>query len=293
MSDEVKRRPLGLGRGLSALLGDVPSAASAAPEGQLREIPVAWIHRNPNQPRRHFDEASLDELAESIRRHGLLQPITVTPMGGDSYAIIAGERRWRAAQRARLDTIPVVVREVDQQERLELSLIENIQRAELNAFEEGDAFNELMGQHDLTQEEVAEAVKKSRSHVANLSRLSLQTEKPVRDLVISGLLSMGHARALLGYPADRALELANEAIAKKWSVRQLENVGKNARNAAKGNGAAKPVDADVQQLERQLSDMLGLKVTIEGGVEGGTVAVKYATLDQLDMICQRLSGERI
>jgi ParB family chromosome partitioning protein len=289
MADE-KRRPLGLGRGLSALLGDVPSATPAA-QGQLRDIPVAWIHRNPTQPRRHFDETSLDELAESIRRHGLLQPITVTPMGGDAYAIIAGERRWRAAQRARLDTIPVVIREVEQQERLELSLIENIQRAELNAFEEGDAFNELMSQHGLTQEQVAESVKKSRSHVANLSRVASQTEQPVRDLVISGLLSMGHARALLGHP--NALELANEAIAKRWNVRQIENVTKNGRNAVKTGKPAKPADADVEQLERQLSDVLGLKVTIEGGVEGGAVTVKYATLDQLDMICQRLTGERI
>lgn len=290
---EEKRRPLGLGRGLSALLGDVPAATPPSGEGQLRDIPVAWLHRNPSQPRRHFDEASLDELAESIRRHGLLQPITVTSMGGDAYAIIAGERRWRAAQRARLDTIPVVVRDVDLQERLELSLIENIQRAELNAFEEGDAFNELMSQHGLTQEEVAEAVKKSRSHVANLSRVASQTEQPVRDLVIAGKLSMGHARALLGYPAERALELANEAIAKGWNVRQIENVGKNARSAAKNGKSSKAIDADVAQLERHLSEMLGLKVTIDGGAEGGAVSVKYATLDQLDMICQRLSGERI
>jgi ParB family chromosome partitioning protein len=288
---EEKRRPLGLGRGLSALLGDAPAVTSAAPDGQLREIPVAWIHRNPGQPRRHFDEASLDELAESICRHGLLQPITVTPMGGDAYAIIAGERRWRAAQRARLDTIPVVIREVDQQERLELSLIENIQRAELNAFEEGDAFNELIDHHGLTQEQVAEAVKKSRSHVANLSRVAAQTEQPVRELVIAGKLSMGHARALLGHPD--ALALANEAITKGWSVRQVENVAKNGRAAAKNGKPIKAIDADVAQLERQLSDMLGLKVTIDGGVEGGAVTVKYATLDQLDMICQRLSGERI
>lgn len=290
MSDEVKRRPLGLGRGLSALLGEAQPAAGA-PEGQLRDIPVAWIHRNPDQPRRHFDENSLDELAESIRRHGLLQPITVTPMGGDAYAIVAGERRWRAAQRARLDTIPVVIREVQRQEGVELSLIENIQREQLNAFEEGDAFSTLMSQHGLTQEDVATAVKKSRSHVANLSRLADQTEQPVRDLVIAGKLSMGHARALLGRPD--ALAVANEAIAKGWSVRQVENIAKNGRNAAKKGGKATATDADVQQLERHLSDVLGLKVTIDGGVEGGCVSVKYATLDQLDMICQRLSGERI
>ena len=288
MSDE-KRRPLGLGRGLSALLGEAPAAG--APQGQLRDIPVAWIHRNPDQPRRHFDEAALDELAESIRRHGLLQPITVTPLGGDAYAIVAGERRWRAVQRARLDTIPVVIREVEQQERVELSLIENIQREQLNAFEEGDAFNMLMSQHGLTQEDVATAVKKSRSHVANLARLADQTEQPVRALVIAGKLSMGHARALLGRPD--ALSLANEAIAKGWSVRQIENVSKNGRDAAKRGSKANVVDADVQQLERQLSDVLGLKVSIEGGAEGGAVTVKYATLDQLDMICQRLSGERI
>ena len=290
MSDEVKRRPLGLGRGLSALLGEA-QPASGTPEGQLREIPVAWIHRNPDQPRRHFDDASLEELAESIRRHGLLQPITVRPMGGDAYAIIAGERRWRAAQRARLDTIPVVVREVAQQERLELSLIENIQREQLNPFEEGDAYNELMSQHGLTQEQVAEAVKKSRSYVANLARTAAQTETPIRELVVAGKLSMGHARALLGRPD--AVELANQAIAKGWSVRQIENVTKNGRNSSKTGLKDRPVDADVAQLERQLSDVLGLKVAIEGGPEGGAVTVSYATLDQLDMICQRLSGERI
>ena len=291
MADE-KRRPLGLGRGLSALLGEV-QPASGTPEGQLRDIPVAWIHRNPDQPRRHFDEASLVELAESIRRHGLLQPIIVTPMGGDDYAIVAGERRWRAAQRARLDTIPVVVRDVERTERAEIALIENIQREQLNAFEEGDAFSVLMSQHGMTQEDVATAVKKSRSHVANLSRLADQTEQPIRDLVISGKLSMGHARALLGRPADSALALANEAIAKGWSVRQIENVAKNGRNAAKKGSKVIEADADVQQLERQLSDVLGLKVSIDGGIEGGTVTVKYATLEQLDMICQRLSGERI
>lgn len=290
MTEDVKRRPLGLGRGLSALLGEA-QPATGAPEGQLRDIPVAWIQRNPDQPRRHFDEASLDELAESIRRHGLLQPITVTPMGGDAYAIVAGERRWRAAQRARLDTIPVVIREVEQQERVELSLIENIQREQLNAFEEGDAFNTLMSQHGLTQEQVAAAVKKSRSHVANLSRIADQTEQPVRDLVIAGKLSMGHARALLAHP--NALELATEAVARGWSVRQVENVTKNGRNGGKTGARASKIDADVQQLERHLSDVLGLKVSIEGGVEGGAVTVKYATLDQLDMICQRLSGERI
>lgn len=289
MSDE-KRRPLALGRGLSALLGEA-QPVGGAPEGQLRDIPVAWIHRNPDQPRRHFDEAALEELAESIRRHGLLQPITVTPMGGDAYAIVAGERRWRAAQRARLDTIPVVVREVERQERLELSLIENIQREQLNPFEEGDAYNELMGQHGLTQEQVADAVKKSRSHVANLARTAHATEQPVRELVITGKLSMGHARALLGRPD--AIDLANEAVAKGWSVRQIEKIAKYGRNAAQPGAKAVQPDADVAQLERQLSDVLGLNVAIESGPEGGAVTVKYATLDQLDMICQRLSGERI
>ena len=289
MSDE-KRRPLALGRGLSALLGEA-QPAGGAPEGNLRDIPVAWIHRNPDQPRRHFDEASLEELAESIRRHGLLQPITVTPMGGDAYAIVAGERRWRAAQRARLDTIPVVVREVERQERLELSLIENIQREQLNPFEEGDAYNELMSKHGLTQEQVAEAVKKSRSHIANLARTAHATEQPVRDLVIAGKLSMGHARALVGRPD--ATDLASEAVAKGWSVRQVEKIAKYGRNASRPGSKIVQPDADVAQLERQLSDVLGLNVTIEGGSHGGAVTVRYATLDQLDMICQRLSGERI
>ncbi|CAM3074684.1 Chromosome partitioning protein ParB [Sphingomonas antarctica] len=289
MPDE-KRRPMGLGRGLSALLGEA-QPAGGTPEGQLREIPVAWIHRNPDQPRRHFDDAALEELAESIRRHGLLQPITVSPMGGDAYAIVAGERRWRAAQRARLDTIPVMVRDVERAEGMELALIENIQREQLNAFEEGDAYNYLMSQHGLTQEQVAEAVKKSRSHVANLGRVADQTEGPVRELVIAGKLSMGHARALLGRPD--AADLANEAIAKGWSVRQIEKIVKDGRNGGKPTSRTAPVDADVAQLERQLSDVLGLNVSIDSGADGGAVTVRYATLDQLDMICQRLSGERI
>jgi ParB family chromosome partitioning protein len=300
MSDGGKRaRPGGLGRGLSALLGEMASEAPVAPgnEGKVptgvRMLPVSALTPHPDQPRRHFDEALLDELAASIASRGLIQPIVVRPHGHD-YQIVAGERRWRAAQRARLHEVPVVVRDFDDAQTLEIALIENIQRQDLNAIEEAQAYQRLAGDYGHTQEALAKIVHKSRSHVANLLRL-LELPAAVQDRVTDGSLSMGHARALLG---SRDVEmLAEQVVARGLSVRETEKLSKGAKPERAGGTrerapAAAP-DADIAALERQLSDLLGLNVRVAHSEEGGTITLTYSTLDQLDMVCQRLTGDTI
>lgn len=288
-----RRRPTGLGRGLSSLLGEVAQEApvsGSATRGSIQMLAIATIEPNPDQPRRHFAEEALAELAESIRTRGLIQPIVVRPHEG-RYQIVAGERRWRAAQRARLHEIPVIVREFDDAETLEIALVENIQRQELNAIEEAEAYSRLVADYGHTQEALGKLVGKSRSHIANLLRLlDLPTE--VRDLVATGDLTMGHARALLG--ATDPIALAGEVIRGDMSVRETEKLvrGRRPRRVGSkvGDGDA---NADIAALERQLGDMLGLSVSIAHKGTGGTVALSYSTLDQLDMICQRLTGEQI
>lgn len=284
-------RPSGLGRGLSALLGDA-QLGDGASASAIRDIPVAHINPNPDQPRRHFDDAALDELAESIASHGVMQPITVREYAG-FYQIIAGERRWRAAQRAQLHAIPAIVRAADDGETLEFALIENIQREQLNAIEEGEAYRRLIDEFGHSAEELGKLVHKSRSHIANSMRL-LELSAVVKRLVAEGRLSMGHARALLGVPDADAF--AERAAREAMSVRQVERLARAAKRADRPeqqSRTAKPADADVAMLERQLADILGLKVAIAHDGTGGRVTLNYATLDQLDMICQRLSGERI
>jgi ParB family chromosome partitioning protein len=284
----------GLGKGLSALLGDTVRAAppaAAAPVGTgVREVEVARIKPNPDQPRVHFDAASLDELAQSIGERGVLQPILLRP-DGDDFQIIAGERRWRAAQRARLHTIPAIVREIDASTTAELALIENVQREDLNAIEEADGYRQLMARHGHTQEALARIVHKSRSHVANLLRLA-DLPEPVRQALMRGDISMGHARAVAASPDPEGL--TREIVAKGLSVRQAEA---RAKRAKRGPGELVLVDrkpdADLAALERQLGDMLGLKVDVAHKGKGGAVTLHYSSLDQLDMICQRLSGEPI
>ena len=293
MSDPIaaKRRAPALGRGLSALLGDSDVDRGPASDG-VREISIADISPDPDQPRRFFDSEALDELAASITTRGVLQPIVVRPLG-DKYRIVAGERRWRAAQRAQLHQIPAIIREFDDAATLEVALIENIQRADLNAIEEGEAYKRLIGQFGHSQEALGKIVHKSRSHVANLMRL-LDLPAPVRAMVADGRLSMGHARALLG--ADDAVLLAQEVIAKNLSVRDVEKLVKRGKRPAptEYKSMTGPVpDADIAMLERQLGDLLGLKVGITHKSGAGSVILNYATLDQLDMICQRLSGEKI
>ena len=287
----------GLGRGLSALLGEAPRPEPEAGgrRDSVREVEVGRIRPNPSQPRQHFDEEALAELTESIRQHGVLQPVLLRP-AGDGFELIAGERRWRAAQRAQLHVIPALVREHDDSGSAELALIENVQREDLNAIEEAHGYQALIGRFGHTQDNVAKLVGKSRSHVANLLRL-LDLPEAVRLMLLRGDISMGHARAVATSPEPEVL--AREIADKGLSVRQAEDLAKRVRPGA-GRDIARavarnqrPVDADLVSLERQLSDMLGLKVEVKHKGKGGTVALSYSSLDQLDMICQRLSGEPI
>jgi ParB family transcriptional regulator, chromosome partitioning protein len=291
----LRRKAPALGRGLSALLGDAaPAQAADGGDTGIRLIAVADITPHPDQPRRHFDQASLGELAASIAQHGVLQPIVVRP-AGSRFQIVAGERRWRASQQAQIHEIPCIIRNFDEGDTLEIALIENIQRADLNAIEEGEAYARLSQHFGHSQDAIAKRVHKSRSHVANLMRL-LDLPATVRAMVAEGRLSMGHARALLG--VDGAEALAAEALAKGWSVRETEAAAKRAKQPAKieyksMDGPVRDANADVALLERQLGDLLGLKIAIHNKGTAGSVTLHYATLDQLDLICQRLSGEKI
>jgi ParB family transcriptional regulator, chromosome partitioning protein len=293
----------GLGRGLQALLGE-QAAVPAAPAGEaaparsgggVREIEIGRIRPNPEQPRVQFKEETIDELTDSIAERGILQPILLRPHG-DGFEIVAGERRWRAAQRARLHTIPAIVREIDDSTAAEIALIENVQREDLNAIEEAEGYRQLIERHGHTQENIAKLVHKSRSHVANLLRL-LDLPDFVRQSLLRGDISMGHARAVATATDPEAL--TKEVIAKGLSVRQAEERARSAKSAAGADPAransrsAKSLDADVVALERQLGDTLGLKVAIANNGSKGTVTLHYSSLDQLDMVCQRLSGEPI
>ena len=286
----------GLGMGLSALLGDNARPAAGSPEaaespGGVREIELSRIRPNPNQPRQQFTDESIAELADSIAQRGVLQPILLRPTD-DGFEIVAGERRWRAAQRARLHKIPAIVREVDASTTAELALIENIQREDLNAIEEAEGYRQLIERYGHTQEDVAKIVHKSRSHVANLLRLfGLPNE--VRQSLTRGDISMGHARAVATASDPEAL--TRDIVAKGLSVRQAEERAKRSKAPA-GELVLKKertVDADLAALERQLGDMIGLKVQVTHKGQGGTVTLFYSSLEQLDMVCQRLSGEPI
>ena len=294
MSDEApRRRQSGLGRGLSSLLGEVAQESSVGGEasrGDIRQIPVASIEPHPDQPRRIFQEEALAELAQSIQARGVIQPIIVRPHG-HRFQVVAGERRWRAAQKARLHEIPAIVRDFTESETLEIALIENIQRQDLNAIEEAQAYRRLLEEYGHTQEALGRVVHKSRSHVANLLRL-LDLPKDVQDMVCSGTLSMGHARALV--TAQDPAGLAEEVVRRGLSVRETEKLardGKPTRQRPLPIGY-KGASADIAALERQLGDMIGLKVSIKHTPKGGAVTLAYASLDQLDMICQRLSGDK-
>lgn len=300
MSELGKRRG-GLGRGLNALLGDIareePITGDRDTSPGVRMLPVSAMAPHPDQPRRRFDDAALEELAASIAARGVIQPIVVRPHGRE-YQIVAGERRWRAAQRARLTEVPVVVRRFDDAETLEIALVENIQRQDLNAIEEAQAYQRLSGEYGHTQEALAKIVHKSRSHVANLLRL-LELPEGVQAMVVEGALSMGHARALLG--SRDVEELAREVASRGLSVRETEKLVRGAKGGDRpprpaGGGPQGPTpaaDGDVAALENQLADLLGLAVRIAHGENGGTLTLGYATLDQLDMVCQRLTGEGI
>jgi ParB family chromosome partitioning protein len=287
----------GLGMGLQALLGESSARSKESVDldtsaaGGVREIEIARIRPNPDQPRSQFGDEGLDELAASIAERGVLQPILVRP-DGEGFMIIAGERRWRAAQKAQIHAIPAIVRDIGDAELAEVALIENIQREDLNAIEEAEAYRLLLERHGHTQDGLAKIVHKSRSHVANLLRL-LDLPEFVRQSLLRGDISMGHARAVAA--ATDPEELVRAIIVKGWSVRQAEQAARaeKAPRTSSPRAVAAPVDADLAALERQLSEILGLRVEVSHKGEGGIVRLTYSTLDQLDMICQRLSGEPI
>lgn len=311
----VKAAPLAkrpaLGRGLGALLGETRReeavsrisvsapgpAIGMTPQSGLAMLAVASIEPHPDQPRRHFDEEALEELARSIKARGVIQPVVVRPYGDGRYQLVAGERRWRAAQRARLHEIPAIVRQLDDREVTALALIENLQREDLNPVEEARAYQRLSEQDGLTQQEIATFVDKSRSHVANLMRL-LGLPSEVLDMVERNSLSMGHARALTVLPDP--VSLARETIAKGLSVRDVERLAKRAlRPDASPRRARAERDpassADIAAVQAHLEEFLGLKVTIQADADPrtGSVTIRYKTLDQLDLICQRLTGGAI
>jgi ParB family chromosome partitioning protein len=284
----------GLGRGLSALLGEAEEGVvtgqpgAPAPEG-VREIPIELIHRNPGQPRQVFDEIEIQELTASIREKGLLQPILVrpSPHGRGEYEIVAGERRWRAAQGAGLTAIPALVKALEDDKALEIAIIENVQRADLNAMEEARAYRSLMDRFGYTQDQAAAAVSKSRSHVANTLRL-MQLPEAVQLHLLHGRLTAGHARAIL--TATDPAALAEVIVEKGLSVREAEALARAGSTAPKkASGPRKAKDADTHALEADLEEILGLKVEINDRGGSGELRIRYATLEQLDDLCRRLT----
>src|SRR4051812_2498056 len=277
-------RPRGLGRGLSALIGDEVAAVKGEPVARkdTRTLPVAFLQPGKYQPRKTFDDQPLADLAASIKEKGVLSPILVRPIGADRYEIVAGERRWRAAQLAHLHDVPVVVRELPDDQALEIAIIENVQRADLNALEEAAAYEELIAKFGRTQEDVAREVGKSRSHVANTIRL-LKLPEQVKAWVREGKLTAGHARTLLGAPDPEAR--ARELIEGAMTVRQAEQRSPHRKPVGKG---AK--DPNVADLEASISNHLGLKVQIiHHGDKGGEMRISYKSLEQLDELTRRLS----
>jgi ParB family transcriptional regulator, chromosome partitioning protein len=291
MTDKPKSR--GLGRGLSALMSDVTGDAPATPRRPDLHVPVESLSPNPNQPRRSFGETELSELTNSIREKGVIQPLIVRPdpTDADRYEIVAGERRWRAAQRAQLHEVPVIVRAYTDTEVLEVAIIENIQRADLNPIDEASAYRRLMERFGHTQDQLATALGKSRSHVANQMRL-LSLPDEVQRYVTEGQLTAGHARALIGHP--RCAELARRAITDKLSVREVERLTRQPAPTTRQprHPGAPTKDADTVQIERELTAALGMGVTIDhkDGDEGGKLTIRYKTLAQLDDLLRVLSG---
>ena len=305
-------KPRRLGKGLGALLGEtrreeplvrreeIATAATETPgagTSPLRMVPLASIKPLPGNPRKFFDEAALEELAASIASRGVIQPIIVRPHpAGEGYQLVAGERRWRAAQKARLHEIPALVRDLSDREVMALALIENLQREDLNPVEEGRAYHRLAEEEGMIQVDIAKMVEKSRSHVANMMRL-VTLPDPVLDLIEAGKLTMGHARALIG--RDDARELAAIAVAEGLSVRDIEALTKKPANkperAPTEPAYLTPENADIVAVQQHLEEFLGLSVRIKPEVDPrkGTITIRYTTLDQLDLLCQRLTGGEI
>lgn len=292
--DNSKRR---LGRGLAALIGEMDQLPAADIGSQPtvnpdRLVPIEFVGRNPRNPRRYFDESELQDLASSIRQHGIVQPVVVRTIADNRFEIIAGERRWRAAQLAGLIEIPVIIRDVDDRTALEIAIVENVQRSDLNPLEEAMGYELLIADHGYTQNDLGEIIGKSRSHVANSLRL-LKLPEPVRDMLASGTLSAGHARALI--PTSDPVALAKTIVAKGMSVRDAERIAQNDIKS-QGDPANQPQalarkdekDSDTLALERTLSDVLGLDVTVNHKGNGGHLRIAYKTLEQLEEICRLL-----
>lgn len=298
MSEKKSKR--GLGRGLSALMSDVADAPTAPEDAEKvadKTVPIEKIEPNPDQPRRDFDEDALNDLAASISEKGIIQPLIVrpSPRSEGAYEIVAGERRWRAAQLAKLHAVPVIVREFDDTEVLEVAIIENVQRADLNPVEEAAGYSQLMERFGHTQEKLAQALGKSRSHIANLVRL-LSLPSDVQTYLREGKLSAGHARALI--TSENPSELARQVVKNGLSVRDTEKLAKKSQNNIFSDGtserkkAPQQKDADTKALEGDLTANLGMKVSLnhKPGHENGSLTIAYDTLDQLDDLCRKLAG---
>ncbi|MBO3758264.1 ParB/RepB/Spo0J family partition protein [Ciceribacter sp. L1K23] len=292
MSDDHSKRRLG--RGLAALIGEmdqpVDGAARKSAVNPDRSVPIEFISRNPRNPRRYFNEDELQDLAGSIRQHGIVQPVVVRTLSSDRYEIIAGERRWRAAQLAGLVEIPVIVRDVDDRTALELAIVENVQRSDLNPLEEALGYEQLIAEHGYTQNDLGEVIGKSRSHVANSLRL-LKLPDEVRTMLAEGSLSAGHARALVS--TGDPVGLAKTIVHKGLSVRDAERLAQNhirGETISSAGAAKEPKDSDTVALERSLSDRLGLAVTISHKGDGGQIRINYKSLDQLEVVCRLLES---
>lgn len=288
MSDDLSRKRLG--RGLAALIGEIdkPAAAESRPVSADGRAPIEFLSPNPRNPRRHFGDADLADLAQSISEHGVVQPVVVRPASESGrYEIIAGERRWRAAQRAGLTEIPIIIRDVNDRVALELAIIENVQRADLNPLEEAMGYQQLIDEHSYTQADLGQVIGKSRSHVANTLRL-LKLPDAVRDMLVDGSLSAGHARTLV--TAEDPAGLAKRIVEGGLSVRQAEALAQQPQAAAKERApsAGQDKDPDTLALEKLLTDVTGLRVTISHKDKGGEVRIAYRTLEQLDELCRKL-----
>jgi ParB family transcriptional regulator, chromosome partitioning protein len=287
MTQVQKRR---LGRGLAALIGDDTSEEAIVQDARsLRHVPVELLHPNPHNPRKHFAEEDLESLAKSLKDKGLLQPLVVRPRADGSFEIVAGERRWRASQRAGIHELPVLIRELDDRETLEIALIENIQRSDLNALEEARAYRQLMDQYNYTQQQLADSIGKSRSHIANTMRL-LSLPEAIQTQIENGKLTAGHARSLVAteYPA----EMADQIIKLGLTVREAEELARKNSMALETKSYASEKDADTRALEKTLTEALGLSTSIKHkGAGGGSVLISYKSLDQLDEVIRKLTAQ--
>ena len=284
-----------LGRGLAALIGDdivdeAPTTHEIEPARGLREVPIEAVRSNNLNPRKSFNEQELDDLARSIAEKGILQPVVVRPISdGDEYQIVAGERRWRAAQKAGLHTIPVLIRELTDKEVLEIAIIENVQRADLNPVEEAMGYQQLIDSFDYTQQQLAESIGKSRSHIANTLRL-MTLPKPVLDKLQEGTLTAGHARALIA--TDDPAGLAQKIVALGLSVRQAEALARNKTEATSQSEAETQGQSDVRAIEKAISEALGLRVALQTGAgEKGKLIINFKTLDQFEEPCSKLGAK--